>query len=139
MQFFFLTQQCMNKFPLQMTNTPRTAWFLIVLTWINLFQCRSKFVKNLFKTYVLTSWGDRIAWLRLNSICQKPLSKMVFCYRNCFDLLWEKIVLVIEKKYFEIRSWRQKICKSFEITRTICLNSERSEQLLVTECFSGIM
>ena len=24
---FFLTQQCMNKFPLQMTNTPRTPGF----------------------------------------------------------------------------------------------------------------
>ena len=24
--------------------------------------------------------------------------EMVFCYQNCSDLLWEKIVLVIEKK-----------------------------------------
>ena len=31
--------------------------------------------------------------------------EMVFCYQNCPDLLWEKIVLVIE------------ICKNFEITR----------------------
>ena len=37
--------------------------------------------------------------------------KMVFCYQNCSDLLWEKIVLVIEKK----------ICKSFEITGAIFL------------------
>ena len=33
--------------------------------------------------------------------------EMVFCYQNCSDLLWEKIVLVIE------------ICKNFEIARTI--------------------
>ena len=32
---------------------------------------------------------------------------------------------------------REKICKNFEITRTMCLNSERSEQFLVTECFSN--
>ena len=35
------------------------------------------------------------------------------------------VYVVIEKKKF----------KKFEITRTICSNSERSEQLLVTECF----
>ena len=34
--------------------------------------------------------------------------KMVFCYQNCSDLLWEKIVLVI-KKILEIRAWRPKI------------------------------
>ena len=33
------------------------------------------------------------------------MKKLVFCYQNCSDLLWEKIVLVIEKifKMFEIR------------------------------------
>ena len=40
---------------------------------------------------------------------------MVFCYQNCSDLLCEKIVLVIEKKF----------CKIFVITRTIYSNSER--------------
>ena len=29
--------------------------------------------------------------------------KMVFCYQNCSDLLWEKIVLVIEKKIWNSR------------------------------------
>ena len=60
---------------------------------------------------------------------------LVFCYQNCTDLLWEKIVLVIQKKLFEIRGWRSQICKMFEITRTIYSNSERSEKILVTECF----
>ena len=27
-------------------------------------------------------------------------SEMVFCYQNCSDLLWEKIVLLIEKNFF---------------------------------------
>ena len=35
--------------------------------------------------------------------------RMVFCYQNCSDLLWEKIVLVIEKT-FEILGWRLRIC-----------------------------
>ena len=30
-------------------------------------------------------------------------SKMVFCYQNCSDLLWEKIVLVIEKNVWNSR------------------------------------
>ena len=29
--------------------------------------------------------------------------KMVFCYRNCSDLLWEKIVPVIEKNFWNSR------------------------------------
>ena len=53
------------------------------------------------------------------------LRKMVFCYQNCSDLLWEKNVLVIEKN-FEIRGWRPRICKNFESTRTIYSSSERS-------------
>ena len=40
----------------------------------------------------------------------------------------------MEKK-IEIRGWRPKIYKFFDITRTIYSNSERPEQFLVTECF----
>ena len=61
--------------------------------------------------------------------CQKNL-KMVFCYQNCSDLLWEKIVLVIKKNFWN--------CKIFEITRTIYSNSESSEQFLVTECLFNL-
>ena len=63
------------------------------------------------------------------------MDEMVFCYQNCSDLLWEKVVLVIEKN-FEIRGWRLRICKHFEITRTIYSNSERSEQFLVKFIYS---
>ena len=35
------------------------------------------------------------------------------------------------RKNFEIQGWRPRIYKNFEITRTICSNSERSEQLLL--------
>ena len=31
------------------------------------------------------------------------LLKMVFCYQNCSDLLWEKIVIVIEKNFWNSR------------------------------------
>ena len=36
-------------------------------------------------------------------------------------------------------SAREKICKIFEITRTIYSNSGRSEQFLVTECFFNLL
>ena len=53
--------------------------------------------------------------------------------KNCILLtkLFWPTVLVIEKT-FEICGWCPRICKFFEITRTICSNSERSEQFLVT-------
>ena len=68
----------------------------------------------------------------LNSNCSNLLAlrnlqelvKKAFCYQNCSDLLWEKIVLMIEK--------------NFEITVTIHSNSEKSEQFLITECFFNL-
>ena len=40
------------------------------------------------------------------------------------------------EKTFEIRDWRPRICKIFEITRTIYSNSERPEQFFETEYFN---
>ena len=42
------------------------------------------------------------------------------------------------RKTFEIRGWRPRIYKIFEITRTIYSNSERSELFLVSECFFNL-
>ena len=72
------------------------------------------------------SFQNKAANCTQTSWVHKVQLTMVFCYQNCSDLLWEKIVLVIEKT-FEIRGWRPRICKIFEITRTIYSNSERSE------------
>ena len=33
------------------------------------------------------------------SIVVMGMAALVFCCQNCFDLLWEKIVLVIEKNF----------------------------------------
>ena len=55
---------------------------------------------------------------------------MVICYQDFSDLLWEKIVLVMEKNF-----WNSRICKIFEITRTIYSNSQRSEQFLKQNVF----
>jgi hypothetical protein len=59
---------------------------------------------------------------------------MVFCYQNCSDLLWEKIVLVIEKNF-----WNSRLkAKNLQICRTIYSNNERSEEVLVTERFYNL-
>ena len=49
--------------------------------------------------------------------CKSPTISLVFCYQNCSDLLWEKIVIVIEKKLlkFEAESWEfSKFLRSLE-------------------------
>jgi hypothetical protein len=67
-------------------------------------------------------------------------------YRHGFTRKWYfviKIVLIYcEKKmfqwsrnFFEIRGWKPRICKIFEISRTNYSKSERPEQFLVTEFF----
>ena len=43
------------------------------------------------------------------------------------------------RKTFEIRGWWPRICKTFEIIRTIYSNNERSEQFLVTERFFNLI
>ena len=50
----------------------------------------------------------------------------------------EKTLFYWLRKTIEIQGWSPRICKYFEITRTICSNSERSEQFLATECFFNL-
>ena len=63
--------------------------------------------------------------------CKKTMwnksRKMVFCYQTFSDLLWEKIVLVIERGFWNSRLKAQNL-KIFETTRTIYSNSEWSQQ-----------
>ena len=56
------------------------------------------------------------------------ITKIVLTY-------WEKKNVLVIEKTFGIWGWRPRICKIFEITRTIYSNSERSEQFLVKEWF----
>ena len=67
----------------------------------------------------------------INSL--KSEKKIVFCYQNCSDPLWEKIVLVIE-----IFFWNSRMKAKNLINSTICSDSERPEQFLATECFFNL-
>ena len=58
--------------------------------------------------------------------------------RNIGILLPKLFWPTAKKKTVEIWGWRPRICKTFEIRRTIHSNIERSEQFLVTECFFNL-
>ena len=56
------------------------------------------------------------------------LWKMVFCYQNCSDLLWEKIVLVIQKRFWNSRLKAENLQKFRDHLNNLF------KQFLVTEC-----
>ena len=61
---------------------------------------------------------------------------MVFCYQNCSDLLWEKIVLNSDReKILKFEAEGQEFAKILRSLKQFCSNSERSEQFLVTEYY----
>ena len=104
--------------------------------WHSLFSCCFKknnischWTKNQnFKNEVSPSWVLTIPNYDI-------LHKIAKCYFATKIVLTycEKKNLAIKKYFWKTR--RPRIFKKFEITRTICLNSERSEQFLVTVCF----
>ena len=62
-------------------------------------------------SYLINIKRIQPAWCSNQKFCQlclfiqlypfiRELRVMIFCYKNCSDLLWEKIVLVIEKIIF---------------------------------------
>ena len=79
------------------------------------------------KSLSTSVWLVRESRLKSFKLFLGEMYIMVFCYQNCSDLLWEKIVLVIDKKKKKNRDWRPRIFKIFEVTRTIYSNSQRSE------------
>ena len=55
------------------------------------YPCKVRYFLHLKHNWVLSIW---FLWIKS---FKKP-GTLVFCYQNCSDLLWEKIVLVIEAK-----------------------------------------
>ena len=62
-----------------------------VVEQINTTHQQFSLSSNWNKPWLLTTKGKNFRW------------KMVFCYQNCSDLLWEKIVLVIQKNFWNSR------------------------------------
>ena len=68
----------------------------------------------------------KVVW----SHCWYFFTKIVLTYSQKKMFLWGTT--------FEIRGRRPRICKNFEITRTIYSNSESSERFSMTECFFNL-
>ena len=100
----------------------------------------SKFEKQSMKTKHL---GNSVYVLLFCTFLLSKRKKTSGMYYFCIWYFFIKIVLTYcEKKLFwwlrktfEIRGWRPRIRKDFEIARTICLNSERSDQFLKQNAF----
>ena len=90
------------------------------------------------KKYWVSVVGASFIFFQGFSLEKFGLWEMVLCYQNCSDLLWEKKMFKLLRKKYEIRGWRPRICKLFEISRTNYSNSERSEIFLVTKCFFNL-
>jgi hypothetical protein len=115
-------------------NQKHNWWRNLIGCWSNPWnkkQNKSKYLQFfIFNHDWIVKKTNIISW-----VCTKEqwyfVTKIVFTY--C-----EKKMFYWSRKTFEIRGWRPRICKIFEITRTIFSNSERSEQFLVTECFFNL-
>ena len=70
--------------------------FQIQVVWLRLKKLKSL---DLDRKNLNVSMNDE--WLALSLLyfwwTKEKKTEMVFCYQNCFDLLWERNVLVIEK------------------------------------------
>ena len=63
---------------------------------------------------------------------------LVFCFQNCFDLLWEKNVLVIEKKLLKLEAECQEFANFLRSLEHFFSNSERSVQFLKQNAFLSL-
>ena len=61
---------------------------------------KSRFLLNSLRCTVIYVWHF---FDEKNPALKNVFTRMVFCYQNCSDLLWEKIVLVVEKNFWNSR------------------------------------
>ena len=131
LEHFFLSKNDVKV----MFWTTKNSWHLkVILCWFKIdldnYRWQVDFEKLLFTTKIYSGY------LNKNKISS---AKMVFCYQNCSALLWEKIVLVIEIFFWNLRL-KAKNLQTFTFWdhKNNLSNSERSEQFLVTECFRNL-
>ena len=113
-----LTPAAIKVRPITVSGIPNVKPITVIIqTWKYNSIIRPKFYNSShnLKEIIQIKKEEGSNWIKENFLILRkkfPLEKMVFCYQNCSGLLWEKIVLVIEKT-FEIRGWRPRICKIF--------------------------
>ena len=69
-------------------------------------------IRFLVEFHTLWQFTLGIFFTKYNKNPFRRVSEMVFCYQYCSDLLWEKIVLVIEKNFWNFEF--SKILRSLE-------------------------
>ena len=91
--------------------------------------------------YVSWPWK----WLMIQGLSNVIKFKGKFKYQfhkasntEDYSILLPKLFWPTVRKCFEIQGWWPRICKRFDITRTIWSNSKRSEQFLITECLFNL-
>ena len=62
---------------------------------------------------------------------------MVFCYQNCSDLLWEKIVLVIEKNFWNSRLKAENLQNFWDHMNNL-FKQRKVSTIFETECFFNL-
>jgi len=83
--------------------------------FIRTVKCQNKFwSRMLFKLFARSDFGMQTGTSQKWCIVTKIV--LTYCEKKLFQ--WSKII-------FEIRDWRPRIFKRFEIIRTICSNSEK--------------
>ena len=99
----------------------------------------------LFRSWEIFLWAKKctllIFWvsktrLKKNGV-QQTSGKNCFFHENKWYFITKIVLTYCEKKIVLVieKNWRPRICKNFEITRTIYSNSERSEEFLGTLTF----
>ena len=105
------------------------VWSLVINRNMSLKKYFRGNLQKIVKRWALLKFVLEIAvkkaWSEIPGCLNFTETKVVFCYQKL-------------RKTFEIRGWRQRIFKFFEITWTICWNIDRSEHFLVTECFFNL-
>ena len=95
---------------------------------------------RIFKKNILEPW---VIMAQVRDCIRRILASIVFYFEK-IESSWTKIIstltigILLPKLFWNIVriwGWRPRICKIFEITRTIYSNSERSEQFLVKGWF----
>ena len=74
--------------------------------------------------------------------CFWNFEEMVLCYQNCFDLLWEKIDLVIEKNFWNSRLKAENLQKNLrsleQFIQTVKGQTVWLRTIFETECFFNL-
>ena len=123
-----------TKFRLKQPKSSTPRFYPAVLYWtihISSYLGLTKLIQQLHQMILLS----RYIFI-LSSITFYHCTVSYFVVK--IVLTWEKNCSSDRENLLKLEAEGRDICKNFEISRTTYSNSERSEQILVTECFFNL-